>query len=159
MNGLIEEPRRDKQAMPPMMVYAAAKIPRNSGLLSTKYVGDDSMMVSSIRCADAPGMWPLVSFRRSLNRLASFRAMAATSDDPKYSLAGFFELNDDAYPRADPAIPDPTHANSTSSIYKRHIGENRVGSVYMSSMTKVKSRGNGGGSLRHRAASSRWSSP
>lgn len=101
---------------PPTIVNAAANIPTNRGLLSTKYVGEDSIIVSSINCADAPGIWARVSFRRSLNLLASLRAIAATRVEPRKIRAGCFEFTDAAYPLAAPAIPDPMDARSTSSI-------------------------------------------
>lgn len=100
----------------PTIVKAVANIPTNKGLLSTKYVGEDSIIVSSINCADAPGIWARVSFRRSLNLFASLSAIPATRVEPRKSRAGCFELTDAAYPRAAPAIPDPMDARSTSSI-------------------------------------------
>lgn len=111
-----ERPRFDNTEPIPTKVYAVAKIPTNRGLLSTKYVGDDSMIVSSIKEAEAPGICARVSFLRSLNRLASFIAKAAVAVEAKNSRAGCLLLNEAAYPRAAPAIPDPIDANRTSNI-------------------------------------------
>ena len=110
------KPRFNATATDPTTVKADANSPMKSGALSTKYVGEDSMIVSSMMCAEAPGMCALVISRRCLKRFASLSASAAISVEPRKSRAGCFELNDAAYPLAAPAIVAPAHASATSNI-------------------------------------------